>query len=92
MHTDLAVAGSLTAFLSSPVDIRGSFGSVHSALQCNAFLHHYKDISNTNLPTELFPKYTIIEYTLARPSVVPPISCCSGPGGMEWPFQSERSL
>jgi len=39
----------------------------------NAFPPHYKDISNTNLPAELLPKYTTIEYTLARPSPVPPI-------------------
>ena len=37
------------------------------------FPPHYKDISNTNLPAELLPKYTTIEYTLARPVQVPPI-------------------
>ncbi|KAJ3497079.1 hypothetical protein NMY22_g19738 [Coprinellus aureogranulatus] len=31
------------------------------------------DISNTNLPAELLPKYTTIEYTLSRPAQVPPI-------------------
>ena len=39
----------------------------------NPFPPHYKDISNTNLPAELLPKYTTIEYTLARPAQVPPI-------------------
>ncbi|KAI5116090.1 hypothetical protein M0805_006623 [Coniferiporia weirii] len=34
---------------------------------------HYKDVSNTNLPAELPPKYTTIEYTLARPAQVPHI-------------------
>ncbi|KAJ7178258.1 hypothetical protein C8R46DRAFT_850143, partial [Mycena filopes] len=29
----------------------------------SAFPPHYKDISNTNLPAELLPKYTTIEYT-----------------------------
>lgn len=42
-------------------------------LSRNAFPPHYKDISNTNLPAELLPKYTTIEYTLARPAPVPPI-------------------
>lgn len=42
-------------------------------MQRNAFPPHYKDISNTNLPAELLPKYTTIEYTLSRPVQVPPI-------------------
>jgi protein transport protein SEC23 len=42
-------------------------------LSRNAFPPHYKDISNTNLPAELLPRYTTIEYTLARPAPVPPI-------------------
>lgn len=42
-------------------------------MQRNAFPPHYKDISNTNLPAELLPKYTTIEYTLSRPALVPPI-------------------
>jgi len=42
-------------------------------LSRNAFPPHYKDISNTNLPAELLPKYTTIEYTLSRPAQVPPI-------------------
>jgi len=39
----------------------------------NAFPPHYKDISNTNLPAELLPKYTTIEYTLSRPAQAPPV-------------------
>ncbi|CAG8641256.1 8956_t:CDS:2, partial [Paraglomus occultum] len=39
----------------------------------NAFPPHYKDISNTNLPAELLPKFTTIEYTLPRGAQVPPI-------------------
>lgn len=42
-------------------------------LQRNPFPPHYKDISQTNLPAELLPKYTTIEYTLTRPVPVPPI-------------------
>ena len=42
-------------------------------MQRNAFPPHYKDISNTNLPAELLPKYTTIEYTLSRPAQVPPV-------------------
>lgn len=42
-------------------------------LQRNAFPPHYKDISNTNLPAELLPKYTTIEYNLNRTAQIPPI-------------------
>ena len=42
-------------------------------MQRNAFPPHYKDISNTNLPSELLPKFTTIEYTLSRGATVPPI-------------------
>lgn len=42
-------------------------------LQRNPFPPHYKDISQTNLPAELLPKYTTIEYTLSRPAQIPPI-------------------
>lgn len=41
-------------------------------MQRNAFPPHYKDISNTNLPSELLPKFTTIEYTLSRGAAVPP--------------------
>ncbi|KAH8113783.1 copii coat protein [Phellopilus nigrolimitatus] len=55
------------------IDIRGKLWICPFCLQRNAFPPHYKDISNTNLPAELLPKYTTIEYTLARPAQVPPI-------------------
>ena len=42
-------------------------------LQRNALPPHYKDISNTNLPAELLPKYTTIEYNLNRTAQIPPI-------------------
>ena len=59
--------------LCSQIDIRGKLWICPFCLQRNAFPPHYKDISNTNLPAELLPKYTTIEYTLARPAQVPPI-------------------
>ncbi|KAG5641165.1 GTPase-activating protein S23 [Asterophora parasitica] len=55
------------------IDIRGKLWICPFCLSRNAFPPHYKDISNTNLPAELLPKYTTIEYTLARPAQVPPI-------------------
>ena len=57
----------------SQIDIRGKLWICPFCLQRNAFPPHYKDISNTNLPAELLPKYTTIEYTLSRPVQVPPI-------------------
>ena len=59
--------------LNSQIDIRGKLWICPFCLSRNAFPPHYKDISNTNLPAELLPKYTTIEYTLARPAQVPPI-------------------
>ena len=57
----------------SQIDIRGKLWICPFCLQRNAFPQHYKDISNTNLPAELLPKYTTIEYTLGRPAQAPPI-------------------
>jgi protein transport protein SEC23 len=57
----------------SQIDVRGKLWICPFCLQRNAFPPHYKDISNTNLPAELLPKFTTIEYTLARASQVPPI-------------------
>ncbi|KAL7748400.1 GTPase-activating protein S23 [Sorochytrium milnesiophthora] len=42
-------------------------------LQHNSFPPHYSDISPQNLPAELMPAYTTIEYTLSRPATTPPI-------------------
>ena len=58
---------------SSQIDIRGKLWICPFCLQRNAFPPHYKDISNTNLPSELLPKFTTIEYTLSRGATVPPI-------------------
>ena len=69
----LALRLSHLACLSSQIDIRGKLWICPFCLSRNAFPPHYKDISNTNLPAELLPKYTTIEYTLARPVQVPPI-------------------
>src|SRR5581483_5477729 len=57
----------------SQIDVRGKLWICPFCLQRNAFPPHYKDISNTNLPAELLPKFTTIEYTLARAAQVPPI-------------------
>jgi protein transport protein SEC23 len=57
----------------SQVDVRGKLWICPFCLSRNPFPPHYKDISNTNLPAELLPKYTTIEYTLSRPAPVPPI-------------------
>ncbi|POV95408.1 hypothetical protein PSTT_16264 [Puccinia striiformis] len=55
------------------IDVRGKLWICPFCLQRNAFPPHYKDISTTNLPAELLPKYTTIEYTLNRPAQIPPI-------------------
>ncbi|KAJ1976842.1 GTPase-activating protein S23 [Dimargaris xerosporica] len=55
------------------IDVRGKVWICPFCLQRNQLPPQYKDISNTNLPAELLPKYTTIEYTLARTSPVPPI-------------------
>ncbi|KAI9323228.1 protein transporter SEC23 [Dichotomocladium elegans] len=55
------------------IDVRGKLWICPFCLQRNAFPPHYKDISNTNLPAELLPKYTTIEYNLNRVAQVPPI-------------------
>ncbi|KAG2359577.1 hypothetical protein BDR07DRAFT_1488030 [Suillus spraguei] len=61
------------AILNPQIDIRGKLWSCPFCLTCNAFPPHYKDTSNTNLPAELLPKYTTIEYTLSRPAQAPPV-------------------
>ncbi|KAF8267542.1 protein transporter SEC23 [Lactarius quietus] len=55
------------------IDIRGKLWICPFCLTRNAFPPHYKDLSSTNLPAELLPKYTTIEYTLSRPAQVPPV-------------------
>lgn len=55
------------------IDVRAKLWICPFCLQRNSFPMHYKDISTTNLPAELLPKYTTIEYTLGRPAQTPPI-------------------
>ena len=62
-----------TRLFRSQIDIRGKLWICPFCLTRNTFPPHYKDISNTNLPAELLPKYTTIEYTLSRPAPIPPI-------------------
>ena len=57
----------------SQIDVRGKLWVCPFCLSRNPFPPHYKDISNTNLPAELLPKYTTIEYTLSRTAQIPPI-------------------
>lgn len=42
-------------------------------LQRNQFPPHYKDISPSNVPAELLPQFTTIEYTLQRGTPIPPV-------------------
>jgi hypothetical protein len=53
--------------------VRGKLWICPFCLSRNAFPPHYRDISSTNLPAELLPKYTTIEYTLQRPAQIPPV-------------------
>ena len=39
----------------------------------NHFPHHYADINETNLPAELIPQFTTIEYQLQRPYAPAPV-------------------
>ncbi|KAG1799771.1 uncharacterized protein HD556DRAFT_1455080 [Suillus plorans] len=55
------------------INIRGKLWICPFCLTRNPFPPHYKDISNTNQPAELLPKYTTIEYTLSRPAQAPPV-------------------
>ncbi|KXN87767.1 Protein transport protein SEC23 [Leucoagaricus sp. SymC.cos] len=69
LYTPLKVREDLPPVLYEPVACKPP---------CRAILNPYcqidiRDISNTNLPAELLPKYTTIEYTLSRPAQVPPI-------------------
>jgi len=57
----------------SSIDIRGKLWICPFCLSRNSFPPGYHDISNNNLPAELYPKYSTIEYTLSRPAQTPPI-------------------
>lgn len=64
------VESTLTSYLP---DVRGKLWICPFCLNRNPFPNHYKDISSQNLPAELLPRYTTIEYTLGRPVQIPPI-------------------
>jgi protein transport protein SEC23 len=55
------------------IDVNGKLWICPFCLQRNQFPPHYKDISEANLPAELMPSYSTIEYTLSRSSAIPPI-------------------
>lgn len=57
----------------SQIDVRAKLWICPFCLQRNPFPPHYKDISNENLPSELLPRYTTIEYNLNRAAQIPPI-------------------
>ena len=54
------------------VDFNGKLWICPFCYTRNHFPAHYASISETNLPAELFPTYTTIEYTLQRPKAPPP--------------------
>ena len=55
------------------VDFNGKLWICPFCYTRNHFPPHYSSISETNLPAELFPTYTTIEYTLQRPAAPPPV-------------------
>ncbi|KAJ3019085.1 GTPase-activating protein S23 [Thoreauomyces humboldtii] len=55
------------------IDLRARLWICPFCLQRNPFPAHYKDISAQNLPAELMPHYTTIEYVLNKPPTMPPI-------------------
>lgn len=54
------------------VDVRGKLWVCPFCFHRNPFPPNYADISETNLPAELIPKYTTIEYVLTRSQPAPP--------------------
>jgi hypothetical protein len=54
------------------VDVRGKLWVCPFCFHRNPFPPNYADISETNLPAELIPKYTTIEYVLTRSQPSPP--------------------
>jgi hypothetical protein len=57
----------------SQVDMRARMWICPFCLQRNALPPHYKDISAEQIPPELHPGSTTIEYRLPRPAPAPPI-------------------
>ena len=65
----------------SRIDFRAKIWICPFCFQRNHFPPHYADISENNLPAELIPNYTTIEYALQRQPTGPPvflwvIDCC----------------
>ena len=54
------------------VDFNGKLWICPFCYARNHFPPHYASISETNLPAELFPTYTTIEYALQRPAAPRP--------------------
>ncbi|KAJ1490827.1 protein transporter SEC23 [Baffinella frigidus] len=55
------------------VDFRNRMWMCPFCTTRNHFPHHYADINESNLPAELIPQFTTIEYQLQRPYAAPPI-------------------
>ncbi|KAJ8611002.1 hypothetical protein MRB53_038215 [Persea americana] len=55
------------------VDVRSRTWTCPFCLQRNQLPPHYKDISQEQIPPELHPSNTTVEYRLARPAPAPPI-------------------
>ena len=55
------------------VDTRARMWICPFCLSRNGLPAHYKDITQDNIPPELHPTSTTIEYRLARPAQAPPI-------------------
>ena len=58
---------------SRTVDTRARLWICPFCLSRNGLPAHYKDITQDNIPPELHPSSTTIEYRLARPAPAPPI-------------------
>lgn len=82
---DLAMAGRLEAGLTYPstlrmcsqpycqIDIRSKLWICPFCLSRNNFPAHYNEMTPQQLPEELLPQNTTLEYILGRPAQVPPI-------------------
>ena len=58
----------------SMLDVKNKMWTCPFCFTRNAFPAQYSEISETNLPAELFPQYSTVEYTLTPPSdSVPPV-------------------
>eukprot|EP00171_Calliarthron_tuberculosum_P015795 IDg15795t1 len=55
------------------IDFRGKIWVCPFCYQRNALPANYADVSESNLPAELIPEYTTVEYALPRPLLPPPV-------------------